>query len=152
MSTRANIILKEGEEKLYFYRHSDGYPSGTMPTLEKFLNWMKEGKIRNNIQQAGGWLIVLGAIEYNAIPKYKTIETTRYGRTLEETDDESIQAPTDWKVGAYEPTTDLHGDIEYLYTIDMEKMEIQVQAADMDYKTGKWTFTSISENRIVNRY
>ena len=33
MSTRANIILKDSYDKLYFYRHCDGYPEGVAPTL-----------------------------------------------------------------------------------------------------------------------
>lgn len=127
MSTRANIILKEGKDKLYFYRHSDGYPTGTMPSLERFINWMKEGKIRNNISQGAGWLIILGALEYSSIPEYKTESINKYGRNTTEVIDESIQAPTDWKVGAYEPTTGIHGDIDYLYTIDMDKMTIEVK-------------------------
>lgn len=149
MSTRANIILKEGEDKLFFYRHSDGYPSGTMPTLQKFVQWMKDGKIRNNISQGSGWLIILGAIEYNAIPKYKTEVTESYGRKREDTVDESIEPPTDWRVGAYEPTTDLHGDIEYLYTIDLLTYEIKVQEADCDYKTGVWKFKDLTELELT---
>lgn len=64
MSTRANIIITDGQDKLFFYRHSDGYPSGTLPTLNLFLEWVKVGKIRDNVQQAAGWLILIGANEY----------------------------------------------------------------------------------------
>lgn len=123
MSTRANIVIKDGNSKLFFYRHSDGYPEGTMPTLNIFIKWMKEGKIRNNIQQCSGWLIMLGALEYNTIPKMELLAAWRenahqYG------DIETIESPADWKVGAYEPTTDIHGDIEYLYVIDLDKKEV----------------------------
>lgn len=67
MSTRANIIIKEsysyndekGKEinvtnQLFFYRHSDGYPDGAMPTLNIFMEWLKSGKIRTDLQQATG--------------------------------------------------------------------------------------------------
>jgi len=144
MSTRANIILKDGSNKLYFYRHSDGYPKGVMPTLNKFIEWLKSGKIRADIQQGSGWLIVLGAIEYNAIPEYKTETVERFGRTYTETVDDSIQDPKDWKVGAYEPTNGLHGDIEYLYTIDLQKKEIKADSVSFNYTTKKQTFTPIS--------
>ena len=127
MSTRANVIIKDESDKLYFYRHSDGCPEGTMPSLNIFLNWIKEGKIGNNISQSAGWLIILGAIEYNTIPKYK-IEKTKYSSYG---DIESIRKGESdgmsWKVGAYEPTTCIHGDIEYLYTIDLIKKEIEVK-------------------------
>ena len=103
MSTRANIIIKDRHSKLWFYRHSDGYPEGTMPTLEKFLQYVKDGKIRNNVGQAAGWLIIIGHDEYGS-----------------QTPDEN------WEVGAYEPTTGQHGDIEYLYTIDLQALTIEV--------------------------
>lgn len=105
MSTRANIVIKDAHEKLWFYRHSDGYPEGTMPTLEKFLQYVKDGKIRNNVGQAAGWLIIIGHNEY-------------------ETPDTPDK---DWKVGAYEPTTGQHCDIEYLYTVDLQALTIEVQ-------------------------
>jgi hypothetical protein len=126
MSTRANVIIKSQGEELWFYRHSDGYPSGTLPTLNLFLKWMKEGKIRNNLSQGSGWLILIGAMEYNSIPKF-TVQTEEYapGRTFDKVNVETgIEAPTNWNVGAYEPTTEQHGDIEYLYTVDMDAMTI----------------------------
>jgi len=104
MSTRANIIITDGDDKLYFYRHSDGYPEGTMPTLNQFLDKVKKGEIRDNVSQSAGWLIVIGHEEY--AKNREEYEHTR------------------WKVGAYEPTTCIHGDIEYLYVIDLEKKEI----------------------------
>jgi len=128
MSTRANIILKSQSEKMWFYRHSDGYPEGTMPTLNLFLKWMKEGKIRNNLPQGSGWLILIGAMEYNALPAF-TVEKEEYapGEFIEQVSVESIQDPKDWKAGAYEPTTGQHGDIEYLYTVDMDTMTITLK-------------------------
>lgn len=108
MSTRANIIIQSGDEKLWFYRHSDGYPEITEKSLEVFMGWLRSGLIRDNLGQASGWLIILGHTEYNvgAIPS-----------------DES-RPGMGWKVGAYEPTTGQHGDIEYLYTIDLVKKKL----------------------------
>lgn len=51
MSTRANIIVKDKHDTLWFYRHSDGYPEGTLPSLNKFLDMVKSGKIRDNVGQ-----------------------------------------------------------------------------------------------------
>ena len=116
MSTRANIIIKDQYTKLWFYRHSDGYPEGTMPTLEKFLDWVKSGKIRNNAGQAAGWLIAIGIDEYKTNYKGETKENP-----LEPGDD----GLSGWKIGAYEPTGDQHGDIEYLYTIDLDALTIE---------------------------
>jgi len=142
MSTHANIIIKERGSKLYFYRHSDGYPEGVKPTLMKFLEWLKEGKIRNNIGQASGWLIMLGAIEYNTIPKFKVPEPSFEGgilygdiESIENSDENDFMA---WKVGAYEPTTAIHGDIVYLYTIDLEKKQIEVKQVYEDEVVAIW--------------
>ena len=106
MSTRCNVIIKDEYDKLYFYRHSDGYPEGAMPTLKLFIDWLKDGKIRDNVGQAAGWLIILGAMEYDSIPGYARPDY--YG------------SPKDFKCGAYEPTTGIHGDIEFLYIIDLK--------------------------------
>lgn len=102
MSTRANIIIKDGYDQLIFYRHSDGYPEGTLPTLDKLMRWVKTGRIRDNVVQAAGWLIKIGASEYE---------------TPDEPDSHSCYG---WKVGAYEPTPVVHDDINYLYTIDLD--------------------------------
>lgn len=126
MSTRCNIIVKDKYNKLYFYRHSDGYPEGAMPLLEKFLSWVKSGKIRNNIGQASGWLIVLGALEYQTIPKCLEVEETEYSKSG---DVSSIEEPEDWKCGSIEPTNGIHGDVEYIYTVDLDKKEITYKEA-----------------------
>jgi len=122
MSTRANIILKDGTDKLFFYRHSDGYPEGVTPTLDILANWIKSGKVRNNIGQSAGWLIIIGALEYQSLPA--GLFTAGGMSYMDDNRDRIIEkdlamAPRDWKVGAYEPTTGIHGDIEYLYVFDI---------------------------------
>lgn len=148
MSTRANIILKDNHDKLWFYRHSDGYPEGTMPSLLKLTNWIKTGKIRGDVSQGGGWLIVLGALEYSHLPEYKTEMVERYGGPkVKEIDFDSIGDPTDWKVGSYEPTTGEHGDIEFLYEVDMVSGEIKIQSVhhkyNKDYSDCKVTYEAV---------
>jgi len=110
MSTRCNIKVTDGEDTLWFYRHSDGYPEGAMPLLKTFMEYVKSGAIRDNLSQACGWLIYLGAKEYG----------------LHEPD---IKIGFNgWKVGAIEPTIGQHGDIEYLYTIDLQKKTIETKS------------------------
>ena len=126
MSTRANVVLtetytdsfkKSHTEKLMFYRHSDGYPEGVLPTLEKLSDWIRRGVVRNNLTQVAGWLVLLGAMEYNTIPEFKAED----GYCI---DTDTIKDPRDWKVGAYEPCLGLAGDGEYLYTMDVRTGEI----------------------------
>lgn len=117
MSTRANIVLKDEwkDSELWFYRHSDGYPSVALPPIMKFMKWVVEGKLRANNSQAGGWLIILGANEYG-------LNTTPTGEGF-----------SGWKVGSIEPTTHQHGDIEYLYTLNLTEKTITIK----DIYTGK---------------
>jgi hypothetical protein len=130
MSTRANIIIKDNDGQLWFYRHLDGYPEGAMPTLQKFMGWVRRGLIRNNVGQASGWLILIGAKEYDYKFVYTKGKTKRVHKaTL--TEPEAGDEIMDWKCGAYEPTDrGRHGDIEYLYVLDLTKKEILCYAAD----------------------
>lgn len=116
MSPRANILIKDSDQTLLFYRHWDGYPSGVAKTLTHFLNLVKTGKIRNNVGQAAGWLIMIGAAEND---RCHDIASDAYDLPLHTPIDQFVSNPADWKVGAYEPTTAIHSDISYLYEIDL---------------------------------
>lgn len=124
MSTRAQIIITDGNDELWFYRHSDGYPEGVMPTLGKFLQWVKEGRIRDNVEQSAGWLVLIGAKEYSKELRFRNGE-------IEQKEKENLFEPgkaddaMGWKCGAYEPCCPVvHGDIEYLYTVDLRMKTI----------------------------
>lgn len=121
MSTRANIVIKDDYDYLIFYRHSDGYPDGVRYTINYFMDLVKEGKIRKDASQAAGWLVLIGAKEYNT--SLELHELTKVNHSS-------------WKVGAYEPTTCIHGDIEYLYVVDIgykkEKVECYVLTNNFD--------------------
>lgn len=114
MSTRCQVIVKDRYSEIWFYRHSDGYPEGVAETLNQFLQYVKDGKIRDNAEQAAGWLIIIGHKEYmEQMPDYYKDEPT------------GTESFAGWKVGAYEPSVSKeHGDIEYLYTVDLERKEI----------------------------
>ena len=117
MSTRCQVIVTDGYDELWFYRHSDGYPEGVKESLGLFLQWVKEGKIRDNVEQASGWLILIGQTEYGT---------------------PSTPNPKDgysgWKCGAYEPSVpEQHGDIDFLYTVDLKNKTVVVQ--EVGYNT-----------------
>jgi len=123
MSTRAKIIVKDEYDTLYFYRHSDGYPEGVKPTLTVLLDMLKKGLVRNNVGQFAGWLILIGAWEYDTLPK----------RIKEKYDVENSEFKPDlknngfdWKVGAYEPITSDHVDFAYQYIFNLKTKEIKV--------------------------
>ena len=96
MSTRCNIVVRDGGDELWFYRHSDGYPESVLPDLEPLMEKLRDGSLRNNLSQFCGWLIVKGHEGYKRHPGFN-----------------------DWKVGNYEPTTGLHVDAEYVYELDL---------------------------------
>lgn len=136
MSTRCNVIIKDKFDELIFYRHSDGYPECTKPSLERFLKLVIDGTIRDNLGQAAGWLILLGAVEYQVmLPEwFPQAHVKAYNRDYKKTNivlDEL--KPSDWQCGAYEPTTAIHGDIQYLYVVDLETNTIHIDGED-DYK------------------
>ena len=132
MSTRANVIIesKKYDERIILYRHSDGYPEGTLPTLEIFMDWMKSDKIRNDVSQGGSWLIILGAMELDTILEFGTSE----GYGIKDT----FRPPKDWKSGSYEITTCIHNDIEYLYTIDMDTRELTYRQVEYGEAAKQW--------------
>lgn len=154
MSTRANIVLKaKGEKSLWFYRHSDGYPEGAMPTLEKFMNYVRKGAIRDNVGQAAGWLIIFGHQEYRPTlagnkETYQSPQFTPEG-----------EGYSGWKVGAIEPTNwELHSDTQYLYTLDLTAKTIKCEQINRDYGSPanydiepKVTFKNISRS-VDKRY
>jgi len=120
MSTRANIrVIDASKSELLFYRHSDGYPESVMPMLEKFLDYVKNGIIRDNVSQACGWLIMFGAKEY--------AKFTENGMSKDITIPTGENKITGWKVGSIEPTSEIGGDIHYLYTVNLADKTIEVE-------------------------
>lgn len=119
MSTRANVIIKDKNDTLYFYRHSDGYPEETGESLIEFIKIYEKGA-RLNVAQSAGWLILHGHAEY----RDSSLTITKDTKAADFMDNENKYS--NWKVGAYEPTTGIHGDIEYLYTIDLSKKTLTI--------------------------
>jgi len=111
MGTRCNILITDANgSELWIYRHNDGYPEQVLPQLNELMNKVKEGLLRDNVGQFTGWLIVIGNKEYKrtrALPN-KT-KKPKWGS---------------WKCGAYEPTTGQHGDIDFMYWVDLESKTV----------------------------
>lgn len=112
MSTRANIVITQYGESLYYYQHSDGYPKGVLPTLTKLVKGVVKGKFRNDLSQLSGWLIAFGR---QALKK----DIEKYP--------ESSRSMYTWKVGYIEPTTQVHGDSEYVYTLNLDDNTICIK-------------------------
>lgn len=132
MSTRANVKIKgEFGDEILFYRHSDGYPEGTLPTLYEFLKLVGEGKIRKNASQASGWLVAIGAKEY--------------GRSLTPDSKDKISG---WKIGAYEPCSKISEWAEYIYEIDLDNLTISISDEYDDEKENEKLTLEEIKNKI----
>ena len=142
MGTRAIIALteidKEQEknpgilpETLYFYRHWDGDPEEVQDSLGTFCRWLKEGKIRNNLYQASGWLVLAGRKEelevklamhgrgkhYTAVPAPLSPEVK-----IESSVAGNNGNGASWKVGSYDivgPSVRSYINIEYIHVVDV---------------------------------
>lgn len=132
MSTRANIIITDQHgTKLYFYRHSDGYPESTGVDLK----WFCEGyqkHMRDDAMQSAGWLVLHGAGPSGDPHNERCNKFRGY----------------EWKVGDYEPTDALHSDVEYIYVIDLEHMILETR----ETKTGYWDKPSLAKTKVIETY
>ena len=108
MSTRCNIIIKDGAERIHLYHHHDGYPMGVGTELQDYLQrkWGESWRsywcgtsIANDL--------VKGHINY---PLAKEAHE----------DDE------------YEVTYGLHGDVEYVYVINCRARTIRCYSIPWD--------------------
>ena len=108
MSTRCNIIIKDGAERIYLYHHHNGYPMGVGTELQDYLQrkygetWRKfwcGTSIANDL--------VKGHINYPL------------AREPHEDDE-------------YEVTYGLHGDVEYVYVINCRARTIRCYSIPWD--------------------
>ena len=103
----------------------EGDRDGPIPQdLERIIGWIKEGRLRRDLGQLAGWLVVMGHIEsvdrVNGYP-WRKGEDLMYGLPGASSD------ASGWKVGNYEPTSwGIHGDVQYVYVLDVVKLEWEV--------------------------
>ncbi len=122
MSTRANILIRNRSHQLWLYRHCDGYPSVAMLPLMRLMEWLWAGRISDDVDADAGWLVLLGAVEENYDTEGKLLRA------------EYAFEPHPGRVicGSMEPTSGRHGDIEYLYLIDLYAGTLTCYAAGRD--------------------
>lgn len=135
MSTRASIIIQDEHTKLYFYRHSDGYVECAGVDLLAFVADYTEEKMRLNVGQSAGWLVLRGHKEYNETPTLAPNKADRFAG---------------WKCGAYEPTSSLHGDVEFVYVINLTKRTLEMRAPKrgVDF----WNKATLAKTSILHTY
>ena len=116
MSTRCQIAFYQAEPKdlnkfeSLIYRHSDGYPTGVLPDILPFLKlWVKNRGIED-IEYCSARLLQKLCNEY----------------------DKGMNEMYEGKTG-YGICVELHGDIEYLYAVYPNKVNVyEVKFGDED--------------------
>ena len=152
MSTRCNVIIKDSGQTLFLYRHSDGYPDGAGADLIEFVQDYKSGAMRTNPCQSAGWLVVRGHFEYKAAaPAHandKGVEIWAASPDRTGPRPNTKDSYDGWECGAYEITDSLHGDVEYIYIIDLEKLELSCRVP----KNGFWDNANLKNTAACKEF
>lgn len=109
MSTRAQIKIKG--YPVLIYKHSDGYPDGVLPIIEPYMK-----KFLDNRGIDKEYAIARLMMRFGVVDKEHHEEMHRHDPDT--FDNESF-------IG-YGLSTELHGDIEFLYIIDLENQKINI--------------------------
>jgi len=105
MSTRCNIAFysesnkKQKDFDVILYKHYDGYPDGILPVLLPFCTSFQQNRGLSDSQYAGAWCMY----EFCKYYRSYTSETDFLGHGI---------------------TDSIHGDIEYLYKIYPDRLEV----------------------------
>lgn len=119
MGTRCNVLVTDssGENKVWLYRHWDGYPSHTGADLARVLRLaLTEGPMKSG----GCYAPELAAF------------VLKEGEQYEET-------PFRKASSAYEYTSGEHGDIEYLYAIRVREPHNVAPEYEITVQSRRWS-------------
>lgn len=117
MSTRCNIQVQNSDGTIYecmVYRHSDGYPESVLPFLEPFVNTFKTER------GCDPEYFVAQFLRHAMIDECKEADKDDFYKKFP--DAHPSKSYLGWGV-----CTELHGDIEYLYTVDLVKGKVKVK-------------------------
>lgn len=109
MSTRSNIYITGSKNRVWIYRHHDGYPAGTGSDLARTLK--KQPKLFNDEASFLNNLLAL-----------------RYEKASYEKQPKAI----------FEITNDQHGDIEWLYKIKFIGKRVRINVSEYRLREEKW--------------
>jgi len=116
MSTRAQIQVKGSE--VMIYRHSDGYPSGVLPTLVPRMKGFIKARGTNDV-------------EYDTANVMKAFVEASIDSVADRIDSGMLDPEMYhdmFRYTGYGIGTQMHGDIEYFYEIDLKEKKIIVYA------------------------
>lgn len=105
MSTRANVIVENEHLSIYLYQHCDGYPKYLGGIIAEFLRSEEAQEYKGELMNLAGALML-----------YSAKKAPRPG----------------YMPSILVPTSGIHGDIQYLYTINSETLEMTTEGEDHD--------------------
>lgn len=109
MSTRASVQIIDGEDALYFYQHSDGYPEGLGKWLQRCLNLPHVQSCKDDPEYLAGVLIMEVNRDY--------IERNQHLPDMV-------------------PAFGVHGDEAYTYRINAETLELTTLIGAVELSKG----------------
>jgi hypothetical protein len=119
LATRCNVIVEDnGGYRIFMYRHNDGYPESVLPALAPILSALRNNKDKDNSHDN---IFVQSRLERIADLKKSAAYVAAKIEDIEETiNGEKTYRP-------FEFTTDIHGDIEWLYTLNVDTTELHYE-------------------------
>jgi len=148
MSTRCHIGFygKEPTQKeidkpdVLLYKHSDGYPEGTLPQLTEFCMLFNEHRGLSDTEYAGA-----RAMQY--LTNYADKETNEF---YDQRPDITQETRDTFSFLGYGISKNFHGDIEYHYAVSPESIKVYT----VHYKeneNGDWkpTFAEIEKEKVA---
>ena len=130
MSTRCNIVVKDEMNSIQLYRHSDGYPNSEHGVVE-------------GLKKVGQYAWDLPRFEASDFAAAIIRAMKQHGGNI-------------YIDGTANGTKTLHGDIQYLYTIEMDEKtgapSLKVESASCNWKSQKWTFETLFDGHIGDEF
>lgn len=137
MSTRCNILFKQGTNSILFYQHSDGYPKAIIPMLQEFFDWYgMRDVVHTSLDQ-----ITPRFIYWMINEQIKSRADSKIYKT------EAAKASGTFSIDF---NGELHGDIDYYYEVDFDEYYIRVfQARDFNTLQEFKPFRAIGEGAPI---
>ncbi len=120
MSTRSMIKFKSGDEVVFIYKHSDGYPSSTMSDLDEFFKW-------DGVNSRGLSYTIANFVTYFKVQNAMTYGDNKDIMTELKKPDHNGQLHLGYGINANMNEAQLLDSwCEWYYVVDFDKLKIEV--------------------------
>ena len=113
MATRCNVIVEDNSGyRIFMYRHNDGYPESVLPALAPILSALR---------------IHIADKDDNMMRYLSPFAQSRLESIADLKKSVAYVAAKIEDIEPFEFTTDIHGDIEWLYTLNVDTAELNYE-------------------------